>query len=77
MKCPYCKTELEQGYVYISATGNLPCFIIEWFSNQKELNTFLGIRKRKKVNIKDKHNGKFPNFFYCTNCKKVYGEFEV
>lgn len=77
MKCLHCNNELEQGYLYLSATGSVPCPIIEWYSDQKQEKGFWGISKRTKLSIKDRKNGKFSNFHYCQNCKKVYGEFDV
>lgn len=30
--CPYCNNEMESGMIAISATGSVPCAIIEWYS---------------------------------------------
>ena len=30
--CPYCNNEMESGMIVISATGSVPCAIIEWYS---------------------------------------------
>ena len=77
MRCLCCNSEMEQGYLYISAAGNIPCPIIEWSSAQKQEKRFFGTSPRTKKYIKDSNNGKFSNFFYCKKCEKIYGEFDV
>lgn len=75
MKCPYCNCEAEIGEIVISATGSIPCAIIEWFSVQKIEKGIFGFAKKKKINISDRNNGHFNNSHYCHNCKKIYCEF--
>lgn len=47
MVCPYCNNEMEKGMIVISATGSVPCAIIEWFSEQKREKGIFGIVKKK------------------------------
>jgi len=77
MICKNCNCELERGELVISATGSVPCPIIEWFSSEQKSKGLFGFEKKKKLNISDKKNGHFVNAFYCSNCKKIYVEFEI
>ena len=76
MVCPYCNNEMEKGMIVISATGSVPCAIIEWFSEQKREKGIFGIAKRSKVNIRDRKNGHFGSH-YCPHCHKAFCEFET
>jgi hypothetical protein len=77
MNCPNCKSLLETGELSISATGSIPCAIIEWFSLEQKTKSLFGFNKKKKLNIIDKRNGHFGNAFYCETCKKIFCEFDV
>ena len=75
--CSYCNSEMEKGKLLISATGSVPCPIIEWYSEEKNEKGIFGRAKRKKVSIKDRKNGSFEGSCYCSICHKVFGEFET
>lgn len=74
--CPYCNNEMESGMIVISATGSVPCAIIEWYSEYKCKKGIFGISKKSKVNIKDRKNGHFCSH-YCSHCCKAFCEFET
>jgi hypothetical protein len=68
---------MESGKIVISATGSVPCAIVEWYSEEKQEKGIFGRAKRKKIAIRDRKNGYFEGAYHCPCCHKIFGEFET
>ena len=64
MKCPYCNSEMEKGYI-----GQSELFVpITWVSDNVKEVAILPIRKTIKLTATFK--GCKITTYYCENCKK-------
>lgn len=46
--CPYCNNEMESGMIVISATGSVPCAIIEWYSEKNAKREYSAYSKKAR-----------------------------
>ncbi len=76
MKCIYCGEEMEEGGLIIDgvASGWVP---MEQFKRKglKRL-VYTGLRTIGKSNVLLGQT-KVPNAFYCKNCNKIIGAFDI
>ena len=70
MKCPYCKAEMEYGYIHNSKQP------VQWFPNYKKPSYIVFKGSKDGINLFNtfaliKSNGYKAEAYYCPHCKIV------
>ncbi|RVU55365.1 PF20097 family protein [Anaerosphaera multitolerans] len=76
MKCPICKNEMEKGGIFVNS------IYVYWYNEDelKERSLFLKARVNGEPIGKNNfltNTTKIETAYYCKNCKKVMGIFDV